>query len=70
MGKGNEISKRIEEMLDSIRLTTIYARKNISKNINTELLPTYWEIGALIAESTSNSNKKIIKTINFGLKMI
>ena len=45
MEKGIEISKRIEGLLDSIRSIIIDARKNVAKNINTELLSTYWEIG-------------------------
>ena len=56
MEKGLDISKRIDGLLDSIRSIIIDARKNVAKNINTELLSTYWKIGKLIIEVESNSN--------------
>lgn len=55
MEKGLDISKRIDGLLDSIRSIIIDARKNVAKNINTELLSTYWKIGKLIVEVESNS---------------
>ena len=56
MGKGSDISKRIEGLLDSIRSIIIDARKNVAKNINTELLSTYWKIGKLIVDVESSSD--------------
>lgn len=56
MEKGNEISKRVEGLLDSIRSIIIDARKSVAKNINTELLSTYWEIGKMIVDVESSSN--------------
>lgn len=56
MGKGIEISKRIEGLPDSIRSIIIDARKNVTKNINTELLPTYWKIEKLIVDVESSSD--------------
>ena len=47
--------ERIDGLLDSIRSIIIDARKNVAKNINTELLSTYWKIGKLIVEVRSNS---------------
>ena len=56
MEKGLDISKRIDGLLDSIPSIIMDARKNVAKNINTELLSTYWKIGKLIVEVESNSN--------------
>jgi len=50
MEKGLDISKSIDGLLDSIRSIIIDARKNVAKNINTELLSTYWKIGKLIVD--------------------
>lgn len=56
MEKGIDISRRIEGLLDSIRSVIIDARKNVAKNINTELLLTYWKIGKLIVDVESSSD--------------
>jgi len=50
------ITPKIDNLLLSIRSIIIDARKNLAKNINNELLITYWKIGQLIVDVESSSS--------------
>lgn len=50
------ITPKIDNLLLSIRSIIIDARKNLAKNINNELLITYWKIGQLIVDVKSSSS--------------
>lgn len=51
-----DITPKIDNLLLSIRSIIIDARKNLAKNINNELLITYWKIGQLIVDVESSSS--------------
>jgi hypothetical protein len=55
MKKELDITQKMDGLLDSIRSIILKARKNVAKNINSELLATYWEIGKLIIDVESSS---------------
>ncbi len=51
-----DITPKIDNLLLSIRSIIIDARRNVAKNINNELLITYWKIGQLIVDVESSSS--------------
>ena len=49
------IADNFDSLIQSIRSIILNARMNVAKNINSELLLTYWQIGKLIVEKETSS---------------
>lgn len=50
-----QITDNFDSLIQDIRNIILNARKSVAKNINTELLLTYWKIGKLIVEKEASS---------------
>ena len=54
----NELLTIQQEMISQIREIMIESRKNIARQVNSELLTTYWNIGRVIVEHEQNNNER------------
>jgi len=46
----------LQELTKSIRLLVEERKKQINRNVNNEILLTYWEIGRLIVDKETTNN--------------
>lgn len=56
MSEGKELAKIDKDLIENIKSIVSFARKNIARKVNHELVVTYWKIGKVIIESEQKNN--------------